>query len=183
MSLVINSFRDIPQYTRSGSYEVDMSLDYVYETVIKEWAAGKEQVGRNLELNPDFQRGHVWTKAKKSAWIEHTLRGGVSGKVIYLNHPGWMNSFEGDFVLVDGKQRLDAIAAFMENKIKAFGTYYKDYTDRLHALSGIKVNVNDLKTRAEVLQWYLDLNTGGVVHTNAEIKKVQVLLEAELKGE
>ena len=181
MSKVITSFREIPQYTRSGSYEVDMSLDYVYQTVIKEWATGKEQVGRHLELNPDFQRGHVWTKAKKSAWIEHTLRGGVSGKVIYLNHPGWMNSFEGDFVLVDGKQRLDAIAAFMENKIKAFGTYYKDYTDRLHALSGIKVNVNDLKTRAEVLQWYLDLNTGGVVHTSAEIKKVQILLDEELK--
>jgi hypothetical protein len=29
--------------------------------------------------------------------------------------------------------------------------------------------VNDLPTRAAVLQWYLDLNTGGVVHTSHEI--------------
>jgi hypothetical protein len=93
-----------------------------------------------------------------------------------------MGSFRGEFVLVDGKQRLDAIAAFMENRVKAFGTYYKDYEDRLRTLDGIKVNVNDLKTRAEVLQWYLDLNTGGVVHTTAEINKVKVLLEEELKG-
>ncbi len=178
----ITRFRDVPQYTRSGSYEVDMGLDYVYDTVIKEWAQTDDQVGRRLDLNPDFQRGHVWTKKKKSAWIEHILRGGRSGKIIYLNHPGWMGSFKGDFVLVDGKQRLDAIAAFMENKIKAFGSYRKDFTDRIHSV-GVKVNINNLKARAEVLQWYLDLNTGGVVHTTAEIKKVQVLLADELKGE
>jgi hypothetical protein len=39
--------------------------------------------------------------------------------------------------------------------------------------------MTDSKTRAEVLQWYLDLNTGGVVHTDEEIAKVERMLEAE----
>lgn len=39
--------------------------------------------------------------------------------------------------------------------------------------------MNDLDTQAEVLQWYLDINSGGVVHTEAELDKVRWLLEVE----
>jgi hypothetical protein len=39
--------------------------------------------------------------------------------------------------------------------------------------------VNDLKTREEVLQWYLDLNSGGVVHTEEELNRVREMLEKE----
>lgn len=34
----------------------------------------------------------------------------------------------------------------------------------------IKVNVNDLKTEKEVLQWYVDMNAGGTPHTKEEIE-------------
>jgi len=43
----------------------------------------------------------------------------------------------------------------------------------------MKINVNDLQTRAEVLQWYIDFNSGGVVHTAEEIARVKALLEKE----
>jgi hypothetical protein len=42
--------------------------------------------------------------------------------------------------------------------------------------------VNELKTRREVLQWYLDLNAGGVVHTTKEIERVRELLAKEGEG-
>ncbi len=41
--------------------------------------------------------------------------------------------------------------------------------------------VNDLQTRAEVLQWYLDLNEGGVVHTSEELNRVRAMLAKEQK--
>jgi len=37
--------------------------------------------------------------------------------------------------------------------------------------------VNNLKTRKEVLQWYIEFNSGGTVHTDAEIQRVKKLLE------
>lgn len=40
-------------------------------------------------------------------------------------------------------------------------------------------SVNELRTRAEVLRWYLQLNSGGVVHTEEELARVRALLEAE----
>jgi len=36
-----------------------------------------------------------------------------------------------------------------------------------------------LEKAGEVLQWYLDFNSGGVVHTEEELKKVRELLESE----
>lgn len=178
----ITRFIDIPEFTSWGSYATDMGLDYVYETVIGKWT--QPGVGCGLELNPDFQRGHVWNDKKRIAWLEYVLRGGRSGRDIFLNHPGWSGTFKGDFVLVDGKQRLEAVRYFMENKIKVFGSLRREYQDKFSPIHHtVRVHVNNLQTRAEVLQWYLDLNAGGVVHTTSEIKKVQVLLDAELQGE
>ena len=85
-----------------------------------------------------------------------------------------MSSFKGPFYLVDGKQRLQAVRLFLNNKIKAFGYYYNEYEDELHLIGpDFLINVNDLATREEVLQWYLDLNSGGVVHTEEELNKVK----------
>ena len=39
-----------------------------------------------LQLNPEFQRGHVWTEEQQIAWVEYYLRGGKSGNTIYLNN-------------------------------------------------------------------------------------------------
>ena len=72
-------FKDIPQLTSVGSYQVNMPLYYVSER-IKEW---QEDEYYGLQLDPDFQRGHVWTENQQIAYIEYLLRGGKSARVIY----------------------------------------------------------------------------------------------------
>ena len=39
------------------------------------------------------------------------------------------------------------------------------------------LNVNDLKTEKEVLQWYVDMNVGGTPHTDEEIEKVKKMIQ------
>ncbi len=39
------------------------------------------------------------------------------------------------------------------------------------------LNVNDLKTEKEVLQWYVDMNAGGTPHTDKEIERVKRMIE------
>jgi uncharacterized protein with ParB-like and HNH nuclease domain len=168
-------FADIPKYTSVGNYQVNIPLEFLVEKI------EEEEKNLGLQLNPDFQRGHVWTEEQQIKYMEFILRGGQSSRVIYFNHPNWMGSFKGDFVLVDGLQRLTACMKFMKNEISAFGCFHEDFEDK--RLIGLKVdlifNVNNLKTRKEVLQWYLDLNEGGVVHTKDELGKVKKLLEQE----
>jgi hypothetical protein len=105
--------------------------------------------------------------------------------LILFNHPNWQGSYKGLMVLVDGKQRLEAVRKFVRNELPVFGgNYLHDFDDPKLLLRDMNCSllfgVNNLKTRKEVLQWYLQLNTGGVVHTQEEIEKVKNLLAKEL---
>ena len=168
-------FQDIPQFTRWGSYHVDVDWSYL-ERNLSRW---DEDYG--VELDPDFQRAHVWSETQQIRYIEFCLRGGKSGREIYWNCPTFGGSHETHLiVLVDGKQRLNAVLRFMRNEIPVFGSLRNEYTDSPRLQHGrFSFNVNDLMTRAEVLQWYIDLNDGGVAHTSEEIKKVKALLAKE----
>lgn len=170
--------KDIKKFTSEGNYAVDYPLRYI-PGAIKHY-----QDEYRLQLNPDFQRGHVWTPEQETAFMEFLLRGGKTARTIYFNHPGWKNARydDGEFVCVDGLQRLTSILKFMDNKVPVFGgNYLKDIEDfpRLDMSLSMRFNINDLKTRKEVLQWYLEFNTGGTVHSEAEIKRIKELIKKE----
>lgn len=165
-------FREIPQFICDGGYEVNVFLATLEKTIegyVDDF---------NLDLNPDFQRGHVWTKKQREAYIDYFLKGGRGGKVIYLNMPSWQgqaHSKYDDFVIVDGLQRLTTLRMFITNKLKAFGLLYKDFDDEVHD-SSLKFNINSLKTKSAVLSWYLQMNYAGTPHTKKELDRVSEML-------
>lgn len=176
-------FEDITPFTREGNWECDYTVER-FARAIDYWVNDNDGDGQKLELNPDFQRGHVWTEEQQVAFIEYILRGGKSGRVVYLNNPSWQNWYDkagayNDFVCVDGLQRITAIRRFINNEIKAFGFFYNEFEDTPRHTLTMKVNINSLKTKKEVLTWYIEMNTGGVVHTKDEIDMVKELLEKE----
>lgn len=168
-------FKDIPQLTSEGSYQVNMELKYAVKN-IKEWI---EDNYYKLQLNPDFQRGNVWTEKQQISYIEYLLRGGKSARVIYFNKPSWQGTriFNyDDFVVVDGLQRLTAVMKFVNNELKVFGYYLNEFEDKLPRDIDLLFNINNLKTKKEVLQWYLDMNSGGTVHSQDELDKVKKMI-------
>ena len=168
-------FADISQISQPG-YQVDHLLSMLPKT-IKEY---QEESLCPLNMEPDFQRIHVWTTEQQTRYVEFLLRGGNSSRDIYLNCHGWMGSWEGPFELVDGKQRLKACLDFMDGTVPIFdGLLIDDFTDKPHFCSTLRFHINNLKTRKQVLQWYLDLNDGGVIHTADELSKVRQLLKKE----
>jgi hypothetical protein len=90
-----------------------------------------------------------------------------------------MGDFEGEFVCVDGLQRITAIKRFIHNEIKAYGYFYKEFEGSPRMMNDLRININNLKTRKEVLQWYLEFNFNGTIHTKEELDKVKKLLEQE----
>lgn len=169
---VATSFQDIPQLTQWGSYAVDVDWRYLESHIARQTEWG-------LDLDPDFQRAHVWTEEQQIAFVEFKLRGGHSGGDILTNCKGWHDNGIGDYVLVDGKQRLNAVRRFLSNELPAFGRLFKDYTGTLRFMQSFRWHVNDLPTRADVLRWYLELNAGGTPHTAEEIERVRQLLIRE----
>lgn len=64
---------DIKQFTSNGSYSVDFGMKGLVKAM-----EDYERMG--LNVYPDFQREHVWTKEQQSAFVEYFLRGGGAGQ-------------------------------------------------------------------------------------------------------
>lgn len=173
----ITSFKEIPKFIQQGSYSVNYSLNSLVKWV------RDEQEETNLQLEPDFQRGHVWTEEQQKKYVEFLLQGGWSGRHLYFNCPSWHTPVpEGaynEFVCVDGLQRITAITRFINNEIPVFGSYFKEFTDSIRLLDcTMRVNINNLRTKRDVLQWYIEINAGGTPHSKEEIERVKVLMES-----
>jgi hypothetical protein len=173
---------DIPQTSRDGRYACDIPWDY-----LETWIEDQAKKAYGIDLDPDFQRGHVWTDAQRSAFMEFALQGGKSSQVLHWNAPNWMGTkqrpgqdLESTIVLVDGKQRLETIRRFIRNDLPVFGKPLRDWDDHVIALRrmSVRMSVNDLTTRKDLLQWYIGLNGGGTPHGRMEIARVSALLKA-----
>lgn len=158
--------KTIPQLIPTGNYIVNHHLDKLKDTIERY----VEEYGLNLD--PDFQRGHVWTMQQRLKYVEFILQGGKSNP-IYMNHEGWMKSWNGEMVIVDGKQRLTSLLMFLNDKFPVFkeldnprniGYYASEFDFIPH---DIPVVINDLEGKDKVLEWYLQINRGNIAHTES----------------
>ena len=125
----------------------------------------------------------MWTEKQQIAYVEFILCGGKSGRDFYFN---W-NRDNDEYLCVDGLQRTTALERFINGEIKVFGQYFADFGFTKFIAGGnplpeygVKIYQNNLSSRKEVLQWYVDMNAGGTPHTNDEIEKVKRMI-AELE--
>lgn len=137
----------------------------------------------NLQLISDFQRGHVWTEEQQIAYVEFFLKGGKSGRDFYYN----INDEE--YVCVDGLQRTTALTRFVNNEIKVFGQYFAEfdfdkYLAKYQPSAEFAVNIyrNNLSNKKDILEWYVDMNSGGTPHSKEEIERIKRMIE-ELESE
>jgi hypothetical protein len=140
-----------------------------------------------LSVDPDYQRGHVWTEAQSAAFVGHRLEG---GECPTLTIQRWDARTSNVDEVVDGKQRILATLGFIENRIPALlsdGRLYhlRDWSEpdqqrivRSFELM-LRARIVQCPTRADVLRLYLRLNRGGSIHTDEEINRVRALLAKE----
>jgi hypothetical protein len=171
-------FSDIPQFPRA---HYNCTVDWTaVEDTLTHWQ--KERYGARLDLNPDYQRAHVWTRDQQVAYIEYALQGGEVGRNIIFNCPGWQSDYRGPFELVDGKQRLEAVRAFMRGDIPAFGHFISEFADHPRMISAsFNFQICKIEGRENILKLYLNINAGGTPHTKEELDKVRRMLENKNK--
>lgn len=167
----------------AATYECDTTWDRL-EGAVSRIA---ESYGE-LEMNPDFQRGHVWTDEQQIAFIQNCLRNVVTsaGLLIQFNCASW-DDFEGTSIVglprglqcVDGLQRYTAITRFMKGEILAFGLDVSRFLGTGHSPNSRKVRlaIHAITKKDALLKLYLDLNSGGTVHSAEELARVRQLLE------
>lgn len=164
-----------------------------------QWGGGSETIGMRAlvcryecqegeepwNLDPDYQRDHVWTDEQAGRFVGHLISGGAVPPVIINRDP----TYEKPDEVVDGKQRLTACYRWMKGEIPAilhdnreirFSDLDEESQRYLTSMTGPVIRINyGHWSREEVLDIYLKLNSGGTVHTPEEIERVRGLLAAE----
>jgi uncharacterized protein with ParB-like and HNH nuclease domain len=175
----------IIQPLQTARYECDMEWRYFIEHIKK---MGEDYEG--LEMDPDFQRGHVWTPEQQRHYIENVLRGVIStsGFVIQFNCPNWDDhNYVGElprgFQCIDGLQRITAVKGFIEGTVKPFGLTVTDLDTSAFTIKTryrFRVAIHNFTNKADLLKHYLDLNAGGTPHSAQEIERVTAMRESLL---
>jgi hypothetical protein len=162
----IKSFNQINRI-KYGTYSIDVD----WKNIKRQLQWYKEDF--NLDLDPEYQRGFVWTNQQKIDYIEYILKWWISGRDIFFNKPKFPQELDDNFPLeiVDGKQRLSAVLSFLDNEIPIFGTYFKDYLGCMSTMEAyFKFHINNIEKPLDVVNWYLDMNTWGSAHTREDLK-------------
>lgn len=167
-------FNDIEQFPHSH-YRVSVDLDDV-EAVLNRY--DRPDMGSPLILNPEWQRGHVWSQEQKTAFIEYFLKGGTTGREIYFNCSSWGTDYNTPTYCVDGLQRLTAAMEFVKNEFKAFGHYYGEFDGSPRMIrNSFSFNVLCVRNKRDLLKVYIDFNSGGTPHNPSEIERIKKMLE------
>jgi len=103
--------------------------DYPAELIVEKFIKGDFEI-------PDYQRSFIWTEKDKSFFIESVLLG------LPIPFMFWAERTEGKMEIVDGVQRINTLAHFMDDKIKLSGL------EKLDELNGFKFS--DLGTAQQL---------------------------------
>lgn len=137
----------------------------------------------NVDMNPDYQRGYVWTQEQQEKFVGAMLESPESISPIILNFVGKQRMSS---EVVDGKQRLRACLRWVRGKIQAkcpcgISVWYSDLGEVDHRKVRMMITLRCkwvTLPRSEVMKYYIRLNSGGTLHTEKDLEKVRRMIAA-----
>ena len=141
--------------------------------------------GGEIDLDPPYQRDHVWTQTHQEKFLGFFLEGGEP-PALYIRGLEYENTSDSQkgFEVIDGKQRVTALIRWWNNEIPALlisgrQVWKSEFDDtELRQLNNFRIrSVHLVGTDREIMEVYLRLNGSGIVHTNEELDKVRKLIE------
>ncbi|MGH7706911.1 MAG: DUF262 domain-containing protein [Candidatus Dormibacteria bacterium] len=131
-----------------------------------------------IRLNPEFQRRDRWNEARQSRWIESLVMN-VPIPPVFLGEDEY-----GQYVVLDGRQRLTAISKFLNNEFMLHDLQVWDDLNGLTFQAMVKRDLDKYLTRrfipavvilkesSSVVKYdvFDRLNTGGIEANDMEIR-------------
>ena len=138
-----------------------------------------------IDMSPDYQRDFVWDDADKQRLLDSVFHDGIEiGRfvLVRLSNEEW-DERDCTYEILDGKQRLNCLCEFYENRFPYKGLYFNDLHPEdkyvfLHKNIAIG-EVSDL-TREEKLQLFLAINRGGKAVDVQHLQQVEDMLYEEM---
>ena len=137
--------------------------------------------GYRIDYSPVYQRELVWKLEDKQSLIHSIFTGVEIGKFVLI--PLEFDPEKPGHEILDGKQRLNALIDFYEDKFTYRGKCFSELsvTDKRHFLH-YNVTVGETRediTLKEKMDYFLKLNTTGVPQSLDHLAKVEEMLKKE----
>lgn len=129
-------------------------------------------------LDPVYQRGYVWELQDKVNLIDSIFNNIDIGKFVF-SHEEYNDNYL--YEIVDGKQRINAICEFYENKFSYNGLFYNDLNSfEQHYFCGYPISWAEMRdmTMEQKLRYFVRLNKFGKVMDKEHLHLVESMLEA-----
>ncbi len=135
-----------------------------------------------IDGNAEYQRGYAWSLEDKQRFIESIFRGRDLGKFIFISYP-WPKN---DYVVLDGKQRMNALMEFVTSQFTYRGLYWHEMSIRdRYQFEDCSVQYANLDgerySKIDLLEMFLDINAAGVPQTEDHLIKIRKMLTKEKK--
>ncbi len=133
-----------------------------------------------IDMNPEYQRDYVWDEQDKEYLLESIFDNIDIGKfvLIDLGEEYWARGFS--YEILDGKQRLNTLIEYYENRFPYKGKYYNDlsWKDKIFFKKhNISVAIIENMNKNRILKCFVTLNKRGRVMDIEQIKKVERMIE------
>jgi hypothetical protein len=162
------------------------STDWTTETIVSQLKRG------NINLNPRYQRRNAWNDQRKSLFVESLLLGLPVPQLVLAED----KNKRGNFIVIDGKQRLLALRQFsvdatdtafpqlrlsgLEDKPELNGVTYRDLLENPNLESELNTFDNQTIRTVVIRGWkderylysvFLRINTGSVQLSPQELRQ------------
>lgn len=128
-------------------------------------------------MNPVYQRDYVWSNNDKILLIDSIFNNIDIGKFVFIHLPYAPDS--PSYEILDGKQRLNALAGFYENRFSYRDLFFNDLSrHEKYQFTNYPVSVAELTdiTEQQKLRYFLTLNRTGKVMDQKHLEKVEAML-------
>lgn len=141
-----------------------------------------------IDLYPEYQRDLVWTIDQKKALIDSIFYNVDIGKFAIIKRPWGDNPNKPAtpklYEILDGKQRINAITEFLEDRYTYKGLYFSEMNlrDQAHFEDyNISYAETGYLTTVQKYRYFLNLNTSGTPIDPKHMEKVKDMLKNKEK--
>lgn len=129
-----------------------------------------------IDLDPEYQRGYVWSPEDEEALIDSIFNNCDIGKFVLINKDCDDNPC---YEVLDGKQRINTILRFFEDRFTYKGYLYSELSlsDR-RKFKRFTISTAEIvnPSKEMIYQYFLKVNVTGKVMDKDHLKKVESLL-------
>jgi hypothetical protein len=135
-----------------------------------------------LVMNPPYQRDYVWDMEDKIKLINSIFNNIDIGKFVFISLDYYDREDHYSYEILDGKQRIDAVTSFYENRFSYNGLYFNQMNKHeQHHFTEYPIAEAEVRnlTEEQKLRYFLMVNTTGKSMGKEQLDKVRKMIEEE----